>query len=137
MAFADPAIPPLLLPFTGDKIQSSGSGKTYDVADAGIMYPEQKSTKELYTGQVGYLKLSMRSTNEARVGDTFFQVGHPVQALPGFKPAKPMVYAGLYPDDTGDFGTMREAIDKLCLTDAAVTVARENKYAAKYPGYLP
>jgi len=118
----------------GDRIQSASTGKVYEVVDVGIMNPEEKSTTHLFTGQVGYLKLGMKSTSEARVGDTFFLEGKPVQPLPGFKPAKPMVYAGLYPDDAGDFNSMREAIDKLCLTDAAVTVHRENKYV--FPIFL-
>jgi translation elongation factor EF-4 len=62
---------------------------------------------------------------EARVGDTFHREGEPVEALPGFKPAKPMVFAGLYPGEGQDFETMRDAIEKLTLNDASVVPQRE------------
>jgi GTP-binding protein LepA len=111
----------------GDTIVSAASKKVYEVIEMGIMHPEMCPIATLQTGQVGYLKLGMKSTSEARVGDTFFKEGEPVEPLPGFKPAKPMVFAGIYPDDAGDFDKLREAVEKLCLTDASVTLVRENK----------
>jgi translation elongation factor EF-4 len=112
----------------GDKLISAASKKAYDVLEVGIMHPEMRPIAALYTGQVGYLKLGMKTTSEARVGDTFYREDEPVEPLPGFKPAKPMVFAGIFPDDVGDFAKLREAVEKLCLTDASVTLERDNKY---------
>lgn len=109
----------------GDKITAVSTGKAYDVAEVGIMHPEPVPTDALYTGQVGYIKIGMKSTKEARVGDTFHAVGAPVEPFPGFKQAKPMVFAGLYPDEDGDFNDLKDAIEKLTLTDASVTLERD------------
>lgn len=109
----------------GDKITAASTGKAYEVAEVGIMFPEPVKTDALYTGQVGYVKIGMKTTKEARVGDTFFATGHPVEPFPGFKQAKPMVFAGLYPDEDGDFNDLKDAIEKLTLTDASVTLERD------------
>lgn len=109
----------------GDKIVACSTGKQYDVAEVGVMHPEPVRTDALYTGQVGYVKIGMKSTKEARVGDTFHAVGLPVEPFPGFKQAKPMVFAGLYPDEDGDFNDLKDAIEKLTLTDASVTLERD------------
>lgn len=113
---------------TGDLIVSAAFDKTYEVAELGIMHPEQAPTAALYAGQVGYVKLGMKTTQEARVGDTFYKRDAPVEPLPGFKSAKPMVWAGIYPDDISDFNRLREAVEKLHLTDASVTLVKETKY---------
>jgi len=110
---------------TGDKITAASTGKTYDVVEVGIMHPEPVPTDALYTGQVGYVKIGMKTTKEARVGDTFYAAGMPVEPFPGFKQAKPMVFAGLYPDEDGDFNELKDAIEKLTLTDASVTLERD------------
>lgn len=70
---------------------SAAFEKAYDVVEVGIMHPEQTPTDALYAGQVGYIYCGMKTTQEARIGDTFYMEGSPVEALPGFKAAKPMV----------------------------------------------
>lgn len=109
----------------GDKITAASTGKSYDVVQVGIMHPEPVPTDALYTGQVGYIKIGMKSTKEARVGDTFHATGETVEPFPGFKQAKPMVFAGLYPDEDDDFNTLEDAVEKLTLTDASVTLERD------------
>lgn len=82
----------------GDKIVSANTPTSvYEVLEVGIMSPDQQKTKGLFAGQVGYVICGMRQRAEARVGDTFHTKGEPVKALPGFQPAKPMVFAGLFP----------------------------------------
>ena len=93
------------------------------------MYPEPLQMQALYTGQVGYIITGMKSVKEARVGDTFFHTKSPVKALPGFKPAKPMVFAGIYPLDTSEFEVVRDAIEKLTLNDPSVHVEKESSAA--------
>jgi len=113
----------------GDKITAASTGTEYEVLEIGLMYPEPLSTGALYTGQVGYLISGMKTVKEARVGDTFYHTKKPVIPLPGFKPAKPMVFAGIYPVDTSDFELVRDAIEKLTLNDPSVHVEKESSVA--------
>ncbi|NDD54893.1 elongation factor 4, partial [bacterium] len=91
--------------------------------------PEPFQTGALYTGQVGYVITGMKTVKEARVGDTFYLAKQPVPALPGFKPAKSMVFAGIYPLDTTEFEVVRDAIEKLTLNDPSVHVEKETSVA--------
>jgi translation factor GUF1, mitochondrial len=113
----------------GDKITSAHSGLEYEVLDVGLMYPEPVLTNALYTGQVGFLITGMKTVREARVGDTFYHTKKPVKALPGFKPAKSMVFAGIYPVDTSDYEELRDKIEKLTLNDPSVNVEKESSAA--------
>jgi len=113
----------------GDKITSAHSDQEYEVLDIGLMYPELFPTGALYTGQVGFLIAGMKTVREARVGDTFYHTKSPVTPLPGFKPAKSMVFAGIYPVDTSDFEQVRDAIEKLTLNDPSVHVEKESSVA--------
>ncbi|KAI7742409.1 hypothetical protein M8C21_022890 [Ambrosia artemisiifolia] len=113
----------------GDKIASVATGQSYEILDVGIMHPELRSTGYLLTGQVGYVVTGMRSTKEARVGDTLFHTRTTVEPLPGFKPAKHMVFSGLYPADGSDFEALSHAIERLTCNDASVSVARESSTA--------
>ncbi len=113
----------------GDNIVSAYSGQSYEVLDIGLMYPDPTSTKALYTGQVGFLISGMKTVKEARVGDTFYHEKKPVKALPGFKPAKSMVFAGVYPIDNSDYEDLRTAIEKLTLNDPSVNVEKESSMA--------
>ncbi len=113
----------------GDKIASIHSQRTYEVLDIGLMYPEPTPTGGLYTGQVGYLISGMKTVKEARIGDTFHHAKETVEALPGFRPAKPMVFAGIYPVDATDYPPLRDAIDKLTLNDPSVHVEKESSDA--------
>ncbi len=113
----------------GDIITAAHAGENYEVLDIGLMYPEPHQTGVLFTGQVGYLISGMKTVKEARIGDTFYRAKQPVPALPGFKPAKPMVFAGIYPLDTSDFEQVRDAIEKLTLNDPSVHVEKESSVA--------
>ncbi|CAH9090825.1 unnamed protein product [Cuscuta europaea] len=113
----------------GDKISSAATSQTYEVLDVGIMHPELVSTGVLLTGQVGYIVSGMRSTKEARIGDTLYHCRTTVEPLPGFKPAKHMVFSGLYPADGSDFEALNHAIERLTCNDASVSVAKESSTA--------
>lgn len=113
----------------GDKIASSATGQAYEVSDIGIMHPELTPTGVLLTGQVGYIVSGMRSTKEARVGDTLHHSKSIVLPLPGFKPAKHMVFSGLYPADGSDFDALNHAIERLTCNDASVSVTKETSTA--------
>lgn len=113
----------------GDKISLAQTGESYEVLEVGIMYPNEYQTDALYAGQVGYLIAGMKTVREARVGDTVFHSKKPVTPFPGFKPAKPMVFAGIYPIDNSDFELLRDAIEKLTLNDASVSVEKKSSPA--------
>ncbi|GAW09636.1 gtp-binding protein [Lentinula edodes] len=101
----------------GDKIASCHTRKKYEIAEIGIMYPEEVSTDILCPGQVGYIACNMKESSEAHIGDTLHRVGEPVPPMPGFKPSKAMVYAGIFPVDSSDFPKLEESIKRLTLTD--------------------
>lgn len=113
----------------GDNITLAQSGRKYEVLELGLMYPDEVPMDALYPGQVGYLIAGMKTVQEARVGDTIFHTKYPVQPLPGFKPAKPMVFAGIYPVDTTEFELLNDAIEKLTLNDASVSVEKKTSTA--------
>ncbi|KAG8303119.1 Translation factor guf1 mitochondrial [Homalodisca vitripennis] len=114
---------------TGDLITSAHSNRTYTVKSLGILRPHEQPTRQLLKGQVGYLVCNMKSVSEALIGDTLYLRGQPTQPLPGFKPARPMVYAGVYPLDQSQHDALRGALEKLALNDPSVTVTLESSPA--------
>lgn len=106
----------------GQKVMSVHSKKTYEIQEVGIMYPNEVPTDVLLAGHVGYLYANLKSTDEAQIGDTLCNPKHPVDPLPGFKPAKAMVFAGVFPMDQSEFPALKSALDKLLLNDSSVDV---------------
>ncbi|XP_055466164.1 translation factor GUF1, mitochondrial isoform X3 [Psammomys obesus] len=113
----------------GDKIVSAHTKKSYEVNEIGILNPNEQPTHKLYAGQVGFLIAGMKDVTEAQIGDTLFLHNHPVEPLPGFKSAKPMVFAGMYPIDQSEYNNLKSAIEKLTLNDSSVTVHRDSSLA--------
>uniref|UniRef100_A0A8C7YV99 GTP binding elongation factor GUF1 n=1 Tax=Oryzias sinensis TaxID=183150 RepID=A0A8C7YV99_9TELE len=113
----------------GDKIVSAHLRKTYEVNEVGLLRPDELPTQKLFAGQVGYIIAGMKEVKEAQIGDTLFLQERPVDALPGFKPAKPMVFAGMYPMDQSEYPGLRSAIERLTLNDSSVMVQRDSSLA--------
>lgn len=113
----------------GDLITLAQSDVQYEALEVGLMYPDETPYQALYAGQVGYLITGMKTIKEARVGDTIFQARYPVKPFPGFKPAKPMVFAGIFPVESSEFDLLSDAIAKLTLNDASVTVEKKTSPA--------
>ncbi|XP_043369843.1 translation factor GUF1, mitochondrial isoform X1 [Dermochelys coriacea] len=113
----------------GHKIVSAHTRKTYEVNEVGILTPNEQPTHKLYAGQVGYLIAGMKEVTEAQIGDTLYLHKQPVEPLPGFKSAKPMVFAGMYPVDQSDYNNLKSAIEKLTLNDSSVTIHRDSSLA--------
>lgn len=113
----------------GDNITLAQAQRSYEVLELGLMYPDQKPRDALYAGQVGYLVAGMKTVQEARVGETIYHQRQAVTPFPGFKPAKPMVFAGIYPVENEDFDALRDAIEKLTLNDASVKVEKKTSAA--------
>ena len=113
----------------GDKIRFLQANRKYEVTDIGINNPDETPVEVLQEGQVGYLICSMKNSEEAHIGDTICHDSAVVDPLPGFKPSKSMVFAGVFPTDTADFDKLEEAIGRLTLNDRSVTVAKETSAA--------
>ncbi|BCW92425.1 MAG: translation elongation factor 4 [Acidobacteriota bacterium] len=113
----------------GQKIRLASSGLEAEVEGLGILTPRPVPKETLATGEVGYLFAGLKELRQVRVGDTVLDAANPAPALPGFREIKPMVFAGLYPVDSGDYPLLRDALEKLSLNDAAFTFTPDNSQA--------
>ncbi|KAF2898039.1 hypothetical protein ILUMI_08135 [Ignelater luminosus] len=107
----------------GDQITYYHTKKSYEVKTLAVLRPQEENVKKLVAGQIGLIGCNMRSSQEAHIGDTIHKINVDIEPLPGFKPARPMVFAGIYPFDQSQHVSLRNAIEKLVLNDSAVTVA--------------
>ncbi len=114
-----------------DKVHLMHNGTDFDVVEVGVMDAFGLVKQDaLYTGEVGYFTASIKNVADARVGDTVTHTDCPAsEALPGFRQANPMVFAGIYPADGADYGNLKDALDKLQLNDAALTFEPETSAA--------
>ncbi len=95
--------------------------------EVGSLSPEMQPADFLKTGEIGYIVTNLKSTKEARVGDTITSIKAPAsQPLPGYKEVKPFVYAGFYPDSNENYQLLKDAIEKLSLSDSALQFEPEN-----------
>lgn len=114
----------------GDKIQFMNSKMAYDVTEVGVMLPAQKQVTELRPGEVGYLCASIKSVQDARVGDTITQARDPAGTpLPGYATAVPTVFCGLFPVDADQYELLRDSLGKISLNDAALKYEPETSSA--------
>ncbi|KAI8841371.1 GTP-binding protein lepa C-terminus-domain-containing protein [Chytridium lagenaria] len=128
----------------GDRVYSTHTKQNYEVTELGLIHPSyHRPATSLHAGQVGYLYLGMKTTRDAHIGDTFLILStqhHHIHnpptllpknkvTLPGFRPAKSVVFSGVYPYDASEHPRLREALDRLTLNDASVTVAHETSTA--------
>ena len=106
-----------------------------EALEVGIFTPTTAAVPRLSTGEVGYVATGLKDVRDCRVGDTLTDAGRPaVRALPGYQQAKPMVFAGLYPTQPNDYASLREALERLQLEDAALVFQPESSVALG-PGY--
>ena len=115
---------------TGDKIKLMSTGAIYDVTEVGVYTPEIKKKDELVCGETGYLWGSIKSISDVRVGDTVTVIDNESnEMLPGYKPMKQVVFAGLYPTETSKYNELRDALEKLKLNDASLSFEPETSHA--------
>ncbi|MDU1005228.1 MAG: translation elongation factor 4 [Clostridium butyricum] len=114
----------------GDKIKLMATNKVYDVTEVGVFTPNVLPIGSLSAGDVGYITASIKNVRDARVGDTITEASRPTEkALPGYKPAIPMVYSGIYPVDGAKYDELKEALEKLQINDAALSFEPETSIA--------
>ncbi len=113
-----------------DKVLLMASKKSYELDEIGVMQPDQCKVDGLHAGEVGYLAASIKSVADARVGDTITLLNSPAESpLPGYTEVKPMVFCGLFPIDADQYPDLREALEKLQLSDAALQYEPETSSA--------
>ena len=113
----------------GDKIHFINSEADYEVLELGKHTPHEVKKDKLSAGEVGFISASIKSIEEVEVGDTICHTNKIVEPLPGYKPMKPMVFSGIYPIDSTKYNTLKEALLKLKLSDAALTFEPETSIA--------
>jgi GTP-binding protein LepA len=112
------------------KLMSMSTGRNYQVEKLGVFTPKREESKQLETGQVGYLICGIKDISSAKVGDTLTSVDQTAeQALEGFQEVNPNVFAGIFPVNSDDYESFRDALDKLKLNDASFTFEPETSQA--------
>src|SRR5213592_282628 len=110
----------------GTRILLMSNGRSYDVQQVGVFSPDMRPVEELSAGQVGYIIAGIKRVADAKVGETITEAARPTaEPFPGYRDAKPMVFAGLYPIEDTDYEALRDALEKLRLNDPAFTYEPE------------
>jgi GTP-binding protein LepA len=113
-----------------DRIKMMSTGAVHEMLEVGVISPEPVKAGDLGVGEVGYLITGVKDVRQSRVGDTVTSQHHgATDALGGYKHPNPMVYSGLYPIDGDDYPTLRDALERLQLNDAALTFEPETSGA--------
>ena len=116
----------------GQTIRMMGTGAKYLVERIGVFTPKKLAVDELGPGEIGFITGSIKEVADTRVGDTITEDKRPTaKALPGFKPAQPVVFCGLFPVDAADFEDLRAAMGKLRLNDASFSFEMETSRRAR------
>ena len=104
----------------GMKIKMMGTGRVYDIEEVGVFKPAPVAVDELSCGEVGYITCNIKNPKEVHVGDTVTDFRRPAaDVLPGYKKVRPLVFCGLYPVNAKDFPFLRDALEKMELSDAS------------------
>ncbi len=113
-----------------DRIRFFSNKKEFQAEEVGILEMQKKRIGALSAGNVGYIIANVKDVHDTKVGDTITLVENPaLEPLPGYKEAKPMVFSGIYPSNSDDFGELRDALDKLKLNDASLVFEPESSVA--------
>ncbi|MFC0281726.1 translation elongation factor 4 [Falsigemmobacter intermedius] len=114
----------------GDRVKMMQTGAVYGIDKLAVLRPKMVDWPELGPGEIGVFTASIKQVRDTRVGDTITHERKPTaEALPGFKPAQPVVFCGLFPVDAADFEALRDAIEKLALNDASFSYEMETSAA--------
>ena len=114
----------------GDRIRFAATNTRYEALEIGVFTPHMRPCQTLGTGEVGYLIANIKTLGDVRIGDTVvLDRERDVAPLPGYRPARPMVYCGIYPVQNKDFDLLRKGLGKLQLNDSAFTFAQESSDA--------
>ena len=113
-----------------ERIRLMANGKESDLIEVGFFSPDMRAAGELRTGEVGYVATGLKVVKDCQVGDTITLASRPAaDPLPGYRPAKPMVFAGIYPVASEDYPLLRDALERLHLNDGSLTYEPESSLA--------
>jgi GTP-binding protein LepA len=114
----------------GRPLRLMATGRRCEPVEIGVFGPEMRAVRSLERGEVGYVATGLKDIGDVRVGDTLTEEERPAaEPLPGYRPAKPVVFAGLYPAAANDYSDLRESLEKLKLSDAALSFEPESSTA--------
>ncbi|WP_421861313.1 translation elongation factor 4 [Oceanicaulis sp.] len=114
----------------GMRVRLMGAKASYGVDGVGVFTPAKENRDALGPGEIGFLNASIKQVRDARVGDTITEEKRPTDSmLPGFEPAVPVVFCGLFPVDAADFEDLRDAVERLALNDASFSYEMETSAA--------
>jgi GTP-binding protein LepA len=117
----------------GMRILLMSNGRTHEVQQVGVFSPDMRPVEELRAGQVGFITASIKRVADAKVGETITEQHRPAaEPFPGYRDAKPMVFAGLYPIEDTDYEGLRDALEKLRLNDSSLSYEPETSLALGY-----
>ncbi|MBQ3826055.1 MAG: translation elongation factor 4 [Spirochaetaceae bacterium] len=117
----------------GDTIRFMNSNAEYRVEQVGIFKITLEEKKELEAGDVGYIIAGVKTVSDVRVGETITNAANPaLEALPGFKDVKPVVFSSIYPMDSDDYQELKDSMEKLKLNDASLVYEKDNSLALGY-----
>ena len=116
--------------FRNMKIKMMSTNREYIVEKVGVFTPKPENINELNTGEIGFITTGIKVLSETKVGDTICEANKPLQeALPGFKPSKPVVFCGLFPVDSSEYQKLKDGLGKLQLNDASFSYEAESSSA--------
>ena len=114
----------------GMKIQLMSTRRTFEVSEVGVFTPKRVKTKQLRSGEVGYVCAGMKDVSDTKIGDTITDFSQPTSTpLPGYREAKPLVFCGLYSTDNAEFENLRDSLEKLRLNDTSFVYEPETSLA--------
>jgi GTP-binding protein LepA len=115
---------------TGERLLAMAEGTRFEAEELGFFSPTMRASGTLGAGEVGYVITGLKDVSRLRVGDTLTSLERPAaEPLPGYKDVKPMVFAGLFPTDSDDYPSLRDALERLKLNDAALFYEPETSQA--------
>ncbi len=109
----------------GDQLMFGVAKEKFTVAEVGVFRPDKQPVETLAAGEIGYLVTGVKELNRAKVGETILRVGQPQPLFPGYAEPKPMVWASLFPTSQSDFNPLRQALNRLRLSDASLSFEEE------------
>lgn len=114
----------------GSQIKMMATNKSFEVLEVGVFAPKATPVDTLRPGEVGYMIANIKTPTDVKIGDTLTLHKYPApEPLPGFRNISPVVFAGIYPIDSGDFEALRDALEKLQLNDSALHMEQESSMA--------
>ena len=117
---------------TGSKIKMLQTGKEFEVVEVGVFKPKIERTEILTAGDVGYISASIKTVSDIAVGDTITEIERQAPALPGYRKIQPVVYSGIFPIDGEKYNALKDALEKIKLSDASLVFTPETSNALGY-----